>query len=473
MVRPPAKSKGPKVTRLPLSKFSHTTTTIDHSGPLSWTHVNDAQQLTCVLEQSSTCPSTIPRLLMRVSQNNMILEQLDLSHFIQRSAAQSHSAQGASQAKPPFAVVVKSPCLAVKYPQTATHIRRFQIKFSRNTDYFTALAFLSEYNCPFTEGSTAITAQPLRRLPTSSSLASFQAPTITSKAASTTAPSEDGAAVTLLPMSGYMPCGIPTPHPPSSTTSTVYNLASHNVPPQNTDQYQNTSSGQTNLQLTITGSDVRAPQKVNTRTSTAPAYHGNQLDEMLPPKRALPFLKPAQKAPLRERSNVSDISQYAQSEGQLNGSSRNTQLLPFTKNQTLLRYDSELVDSQSYSPAPTQPYPDPPPSSQREVPHLSEHSLPETAEQPHGVYEAQMNISTDRPRENEKTLEATHTAQSKGIQPAAISAEQLSTYLSTPTPERIELLENWMCELIEDDKFMELCQDVEATWKRFAFGARE
>ncbi|KAJ5093876.1 hypothetical protein N7456_009737 [Penicillium angulare] len=473
MVRPLSKSKVSKATRLPLSKFSHTTTTIDHSGPLSWTHVNDAEQLICVLEQVSTGPSTIPKLFMRVSQHDIVLEQLDLSHFIQRSSIQGPSNQGASQSKPPFAVVVKSPCLAVKYPQSASHIRRFQIKFSRNTDYFTALAFFSEANCSFTEGSTAITAQPLRRLPTSSSLASFQAPTIASKDASTTAPSENGATITHFPMSGYMRSGIPTPHPPSSTTSTVYNLAAQNAPPQIQDQYQNINSGQVNRQLTVTDSAVQVQQKVNaSRTATAPAYHGNQLDEMLPPKRALPFLKPAHKAPLREISNVSAVSQYARSEGQVNDCSKNTQLLPLKINHALTRDNSQIADSQSNSPAPTQPYQDPPPSSQRQAPQLSEYSRPESAEQPHGVCEVEMNIS-HRPRENEKILGAAYTAQSKGIQPGAISAEQLSTYLSTPTPERIKMLENWMCELIEDDKFMELCQDVEATWKRFAFGARE
>lgn len=56
-------------------------------------------------------------------------------------------------------------------------------------------------------------------------------------------------------------------------------------------------------------------------------------------------------------------------------------------------------------------------------------------------------------------------------QKAPVSVEsQFASYLSAPTPERIAFLENWMCELIDDDHFMTLCEDVEATWKRFAFG---
>lgn len=64
-------------------------------------------------------------------------------------------------------------------------------------------------------------------------------------------------------------------------------------------------------------------------------------------------------------------------------------------------------------------------------------------------------------------------AQHKLTQPTATSENQLSTYLGAPTPERIAFLENWMCELIEDDGFMALCQDVEVTWRRFAFGIRK
>lgn len=57
-------------------------------------------------------------------------------------------------------------------------IRRFQLKFLVERDFYTALSVLSEANCPLTEGNA--TAVPhLRRLPSSSSWASsLQAPTI-------------------------------------------------------------------------------------------------------------------------------------------------------------------------------------------------------------------------------------------------------------------------------------------------------
>jgi hypothetical protein len=64
----------------------------------------------------------------------------------------------------------------------------------------------------------------------------------------------------------------------------------------------------------------------------------------------------------------------------------------------------------------------------------------------------------------------------KGREPAPIAAgaeDQLAEYLAHPTAERLAFLENWMCELIEDEQFMTLCQDVESTWRRFAFGQKQ
>ena len=45
-----------------------------------------------------------------------------------------------------------------------------------------------------------------------------------------------------------------------------------------------------------------------------------------------------------------------------------------------------------------------------------------------------------------------------------------TSYISAPTTERIARLENWICEHIQDDDFLRLCQDVEGVWKRVAFG---
>ena len=46
----------------------------------------------------------------------------------------------------------------------------------------------------------------------------------------------------------------------------------------------------------------------------------------------------------------------------------------------------------------------------------------------------------------------------------------LSSYISEPTQQRTAKLQNWICEHIDDDAFLQLCQDVEGAWVRIALG---
>ncbi|KAJ5720856.1 uncharacterized protein N7483_008790 [Penicillium malachiteum] len=462
----------PQITRLPLAKFSHTTTTIDHGGLLSWNHINSTGDLTCILELLAGGGATLPRLVIRIARNDGILEQLDLSHFSHMLAAQSQSGQSALQAKAPFAVVVKSPCLAVKYPHSSTHIRRFQIKFCQSTDYFTALALLSQANCPFTEGSTA--TQPPGRPPTASSWASFHVPGVASNAGSTTITSDNETTVPYFPMPGYMPSGLTTPHPPSSSSSTMFNLITQNAQAQ-------CLAGPTDVQQlkkkpAKASAKQKASGKANPRPATAPAYHGQQLDEMLPPRRDLPFLKSSQKKSQKEEKEGSQASQLSQATPteQIIDVSRNQQsVLPVNQTVPVCPEsqvpDSQVSDSQSQFIAPTQPYLDPfcpAPSSQRQDTQLGKYLS-------HGSTEQQNVVSGVETIPCSQELDEDVTATTDKGSKSAIPEDQLSAYLSAPTAERVALLENWMCDLIEDDKFMVLCQDVESTWKRFAFGMRE
>lgn len=51
-----------------------------------------------------------------------------------------------------------------------------------------------------------------------------------------------------------------------------------------------------------------------------------------------------------------------------------------------------------------------------------------------------------------------------------LSSPDLKSYLSTPAAERSARLESWICQQLESDGFLALCQDIEGTWKRIAFG---
>lgn len=59
-------------------------------------------------------------------------------------------------------------------------------------------------------------------------------------------------------------------------------------------------------------------------------------------------------------------------------------------------------------------------------------------------------------------------------QPALLDAisqpADLSTYASLPDSRRHALVDTWICNQLEDDNFLKLCQDVDANWKRIFLG---
>ena len=50
------------------------------------------------------------------------------------------------------------------------------------------------------------------------------------------------------------------------------------------------------------------------------------------------------------------------------------------------------------------------------------------------------------------------------------TVSDLQPYLARPAPERNALLENWICEQLQDDGFVQLCQDMQGTWRRIGLG---
>lgn len=70
------------------------------------------------------------------------------------------------------------------------------------------------------------------------------------------------------------------------------------------------------------------------------------------------------------------------------------------------------------------------------------------------------------PDQSNNTQERQQKAQTLG----GISPSDLSSYLSAPTRERTTQLENWICTHLEDDGFLQLCQDIDGIWGRFALG---
>ncbi|EAU33644.1 predicted protein [Aspergillus terreus NIH2624] len=107
---------------LPLAKFSHTTTSLKHKGPFNWSHIPGEGTMIGIFEKVSTSSSTATRLLLKIAHNNHVLEEVDLAYFTREAVIQSQPDQP-SQPRPVFAVVVKLPCLAVKYPDASGWVR--------------------------------------------------------------------------------------------------------------------------------------------------------------------------------------------------------------------------------------------------------------------------------------------------------------------------------------------------------------
>lgn len=191
-----------------------------------------------------------------------------------------------------------------------------------------------------------------------------------------------------------------------------------------------------------------AVQELKPRPSTAPISDVETLSQILPPKRELPFVKTSQR-----RAGVEKIASHQQARA------TSTHLTSLSR--------PDAGSSGMHSPTPV------------------ETTTGNTSSQPGGVQYNSMgrsllpspNISPAKPA---SVLEVSQTADKQQHQQQAlpspqmtgdpISSADLSSYLSTPTAERSALVESWVCQQLESDGFLALCQDMEGVWKRVAFG---
>lgn len=67
-----------QIARLVLAKFSHTTTSIDHSGPLSWTHITGHGDIVAVFERYPALASASAGTWLKIFQNHEKLVTSDL-----------------------------------------------------------------------------------------------------------------------------------------------------------------------------------------------------------------------------------------------------------------------------------------------------------------------------------------------------------------------------------------------------------
>ncbi|OQE06801.1 hypothetical protein PENVUL_c016G03278 [Penicillium vulpinum] len=463
----------PQVLRLAIAKFSHTTTTIDHVGPLTWNHIPGSGDLACIFEKFLDSASVPSILIQKVVRGDCIMEQLDLVFFTRMAAMQAGLIP---PSRPHFAVVVKSPCLAVKYPHGGTQLRRFQIKFATEHDYFTALAVLGEINCPLIEGKIPVPA--LQRFPSVSSWTSGNLSSIVPRTTNTAATSTGSNGVHFYP-TGALGSGGTTPIRVSSPASTIshpmsrlgpvpaFNPPSQSMEPVDLFQPPHDS--------TLAHMSNKEPDLPSSQISTISATHDfDQLNQMLPPKRDLPFPKPTAKKPRAARSTRTTQKHPPSAPSPTSQPTEPTKD-PEPPRSLVAKPDtnSSLPDSNSQVLSQPNPCPEASQPLLCEEPPASQNTAPtcEPAEQTSQVPSVQDTSHTqnDVPKSNSNDAPASKPNEKV----TALIEDDLARYLSSPTAERIVFLENWMCELIDDDDFMALCEDVDGTWRRFAFGQRK
>lgn len=246
-------------------------------------------------------------------------------------------------------------------------------------------------------------------------------------------------------------------------------------------------------------------------TLASPAIQSPEsLDQALPPKRELPFVKPAAKKPRSSvqrtprkavSSSLTSPARSAASGSRINGPEGSHEVKTMRSAGKQDATEAEAVRlsqpqennilSRPFSPSKR------PQTSQRTLEHHVPGSQPSlstgnshttetfTTEQiPSIANDNSMSVLQDRPTLSLSAANNNNTSptQPQATQPSnttsgpeprsagTITTSDLSSYLQTPNSERSALVESWVCQQLQDDGFLALCEDVEGVWRRIALG---
>ncbi|KAE8328603.1 hypothetical protein BDV39DRAFT_65227 [Aspergillus sergii] len=469
--------EGTQLACLSLAKFSYTTTSIGHRAPFNWSHIIGNGDIICMFERHAIPAPLYSRVLLKVMRDHDILEQIDITH-LSRDAMDQPQSSPHSQTKPIFAVVVKLPCLAVKYPEGSGYIRRFQIKFSLERDFYSALSILSDISCPFSEsspGSMSVTRRltlsqwPIRPVPP----APYPAASFPNLSGTTGIP-----ALRIPPSPLYSPAvSLPVmtldPTPGALNPSSQTAFSSHSA--SNANQRHNSISAAAPMrQSLLQASSDSTSTGATSRPSTATICHDIQaLNRLLPPKRDLPFPKQPAKRPcstlVPQPSTASHTEDaYKTILNIATQPTHSTPVLPLNQIATEKIQNSRVItlkyrpssQSQSNRIAPIHSHFSRRPNLTQST--ITPHIIPETIHQsPLAIQQDTPPLLNQRPTTENSRQEPQHDLLAKA---------DFSVYLASSTTERTQKLENWICGNIENDGFLQLCEDVEGCWRRFALG---
>ncbi|KAL3437339.1 hypothetical protein BDV09DRAFT_193039 [Aspergillus tetrazonus] len=451
------------LARFQLAKFSYTTLSINHRGPLTWSHVFGNGDLFAVFESYAALSST--RVLFRVVHNGWeTLEEVGITDLVKESEEQRRSQDGSR--RPAFAVVVKLPCLAVKYPQGAGYVRRFQVKFSSDRDFYSALATLSDINCPFAESNVS-SVRPMSG-PTSSlsNLAQFD-PVSRSQHCPSTATEISTSVI-----------GMALPYRAATTSCTTAHPSDAVFP---TSSSSSTTISSTSRQISTLGGISRTPFG---STSSRPNVQPSNTDADL-------FKRPCTSiaSSVNEVDNIPPASP-SQATGEYNRLSTSTcfQDLDLPPKR-VLPFSSRAAKRGRLSPGAAEK-------------HSPKHPGTGTAEALSSPPKTKKAASTKRaakgrkpPRKDHTVLPSappedltkspdqqttTTTATAKTTSTPGVPFENLglptpanlAKYTSEPAADRTASLQAWLCAHLEDPNFLQLCEDIEGIAERYYLGER-
>ncbi|EEA28254.1 hypothetical protein TMatcc_003420 [Talaromyces marneffei ATCC 18224] len=485
------------LAQYPLVKYSYAETSSDQHGPISWTHVQ-SNDLNAIFENEPVQQ----KLRLRVVRAREQLEDIDLDEFAQEAAQQAIARQ-TRNTKPLVAVLVKDPCLAFRFPSGRDQIHRFQLKFASSRDYREALDIFRKLNCPFSETSSDHNMRSASSRPESSS----------SRITNSTSPAFNGG-MEWIPNPGHSSVRSFNPGFMRSHTtlgaSTDRLVANASPPtsfmPEFLTQNANNTLGLDESQKDPLGARTFS-QIANTRTQelerpiTSPSFDRQALEQVLPPKRDLPFSKPGPRlsnissrlgvslesannphvlnaapavtnASSRPVTALSRVTVPATSSparqlrleledsrrGNINQEQEQTSRGHIPASSPLLETSAfgisspDLGNTMSRHNATTQP------------PRVSSNLSPVQSKSP-------VSFLQDR-QQYQQSINNRRTTTSPASYAPVMTSTDLSAYLATPESERSQLVNNWICQQLEDDGFRALCHDVERVWQRIAFGSQ-
>ncbi|KZF21074.1 hypothetical protein L228DRAFT_284146 [Xylona heveae TC161] len=488
-------------TSLPITKFSHAINLNQHDTNVNWSHITKRDNMFVVFDSAKSFINTVTeeRRLLKVIVGADVVEIVDLDRLCQDMAdAAAQSSLFLSQTgQTPSAVMIRCPCIAMRYLKPTGEIRRFQIRLAVEADFYTAASILTRIGFSLNNG-------PVRRTTT------IMPPSRPISAPSQLHPTE------FLSLSQSEPAFDRTIEVESPTAEMPRNLIS-SIPTSHRflDDQPFQSSAPVHASTRQLPEDIIRP---TTAPVSMPLSQEETLTQIIPPRRELPFGRPvpassspsrttipksgqlsrrptfsvADLPPLRTPTYVSETSDVSN-----NTTLANTPILPTAPGETTkTRAPRKRARTSKCTTKPnkvTAPLEVSQPSvSEPPVPHLQPSSLdhpttsvvdPNSACHYQPLSDHASNQAADSSSQLQPPLPSSgganeplsseylahidaFIAQHAPNTTASSHAESLVDYSSLPNDERLAALDTMICNLIEDENFITLCQDVENTWRR-------